>query len=110
MLLVKLFALQLAWFGCLPIYLSAKQQVFLATPLSKQVAWGLFTLSSIVSTILLAKIYHPLTSAIFVLVIWMTTWILLALCGPMKPNVGKALLSGSLFALLIGVMGGPNVV
>lgn len=109
LLLIKLVALQLAWLGCLPIYLTAKQQTFLAKPLNKNIAWSVFTFCSIVATLMLLPIYHPLTASLFTLVVWMTAWIILALWAPQGPKLKQVTISGSLFMLLIGALGGPYV-
>lgn len=109
LLLIKVTALQLVWLACLPIYLASQQQVFLKRSVNKKMAWFLFSVFSLIATLMLTKIYHPLTASIFTLVVWMTAWIVLALWSPYRASPKKVVISGSLFAFLVALLGGPYV-
>ena len=104
-LLIKVIALQLAWLASLSVYLTASQQVFLRKPVSKKAAWISFVVLVIFSALLLNVVYHPLTSAIFVLCALMASWITLALWAPAKKNTKHVLISGTLVSTFIALLG-----
>ena len=108
-MLLKVVAIQIAWFGCLPIYMTASQQVFLPRPMNKTLSWSLFCTATIVSVALLSQVHHPLTASLYVLCVLMSAWIILALWAPYYPKAKVILPAGTLLMLGIGLLGVDHV-
>ena len=109
LLLVKIIALQLAMAGTGVAYLAAQQQVFLPKPLPKALAWSVFTVCSVVASIMLSVFYHPLAASLITLVVVMFGWVILALGAPYYPKWKMVLPGFSLLMLATALMGNTHV-
>lgn len=108
-LLLKITAIQIAWLGCLPIYLTSEQQSLLSRPMAKVQAWVLFALTAVLSTVMLSFLYHPVAASLIVLCVFMAAWIILALWVPYSGKAKVVIPTCSALMLLISVMGGAHV-
>ena len=109
MILLKVVSVQLVWLARVGVYLSAKQQVFIAKPLPKRPVWAFFVMAVVVSFVLIGQLYHSLTAALFVLLIVMFAWIVLALVAPHYPQGRVVFPAGTLLMLGISLLGGAHV-
>lgn len=108
-LLFKIVAVQLVWIACVPVYCTAKQQLLLDRPIPKKTAWTLFALAVASAQYLLCLLYHPLTSAIYVLCVIMAAWIALALWLPYERRPAIVLGTTATSLLLLSLAGGAHV-
>ncbi|MEM9102389.1 MAG: hypothetical protein AAGB12_08690 [Pseudomonadota bacterium] len=108
--MIKVLAIQLAWFASIAVYLTSQQQVYLKKPLTKAVAWSVFTGLSLVAFIMLLTFYHWLAASLFLLMVWMLGWTVLALWSPHANNPKRVVSVISIIMISITLLGGVYVV
>ena len=108
-MLLKIISIQLVWLACIGVYLSSKQQAFLPKPLPKWSVWVCFSVAVVVSFCFLVQLYHSLTAGLFILLVMMFAWILMALVVPHYPKAKVVFSAGTLLMLGISLMDGSHV-
>lgn len=105
----KVIGIQLAWFGCLTVYLSSDKQPFLVKAISKKIAWPVFALFSTLAVVLLEPVYNLPTAIFFALIVIMLSWVVLALWSPHSKNIKIVVPVITFVMLLGGLFGGGHV-
>lgn len=67
--------------ACLSTYMASTRQRLLSSPLNKQLAWIVFVLLQLASTVLLANIYGLIAAALLILMMVMCLWTALVLAS-----------------------------
>ncbi len=109
LLWLKIFALQLIWFGGVGIYASSRYQTLFPVSLSKAIAWPTILFVCITATFLLSPLYHWLAAFFMTLTIIMLAWIGLVLASPHMPSKKTVLMSGSSLMFLVALIGRTHV-
>lgn len=94
------------WLACSAIFLSSKQQQLLPKPLSKNVAWLIFILATVVSTYLFSQQQLFVVACLMTLVNIMVIWPILVFSqGHFRPSASKYLLTALSFSAVTHWLG-----
>lgn len=94
------------WLACTAVFLSSKQQQLFPKPLSKNFAWLIFILATVVSTYIFAQQQLLVVACLLTLVNIMVIWPLLVFSqGHFRPSVSKYLLTAVSFSAVTHWLG-----
>lgn len=100
-------ALTLIFGGALVSYLANDKQRLLDKPLSAPLAWGVLTISIIISSALLSQFYAPVTALIYSVGTLLFNWILIVLlAGHWPQKLQQVSLTGFIVAIFFAQFGG----
>jgi hypothetical protein len=94
------------WLACTVVFLSSKQQQLFPKPLSKNVAWLIFTLATFVSIYIFAQQQLIVIACLMTLVNIMVIWPVLVFSqGHFRPSLRKYLLTAVSFSAVTHWLG-----
>jgi len=94
------------WLACTVVFLSSKQQKLLPKPLSKNVAWLIFILATVVSTYIFAQQQLFVVACLMTLINIMVIWLFLVFSqGHFRLSVSKYLLTAVSFSAVTHWLG-----
>lgn len=102
-----LLAVLCIWLGCAVVFFSSKQQKLLAQPIRKDIAWTIFTITTIIATYLFSQHHLAVTAGLLTLANIMVIWLIFVFSqGHFRTTSVKYLVSAGFFAVISYWLGG----